>query len=206
MPSFNKQVGINVLAEDNIRTLDIPKGRLKPPIAVLLIGIPASGKSYLVNDLSNSFPLVALSEEDMLKFLAPKITFFNRAQEQVTILAMKSIEKLIQRGISCIFDYNLKKKHDRQVIKQMVEAAGGRMTLIHISISKEEAYDQVSKANNQVSRGEKKGVILDKDLFEYEVADTIVPSIDEHAIVYEPKELDSLTTVVEKIARTTSRV
>jgi len=205
MPSFNEHVDINVLAEDNIRTLEIPKGRLKPPIAILLIGIPASGKSYLVNDLSNPFPLVVLSEEDMLKFLAPKITFFNRAQEQVTILAMKSIEKLIQRGISCIFDYNLKKRHDRQVIKQMVEAAGGRMILIHISISKEEAYDQVSKANNLVSRGEKKGVILDKDLFEYEVADTIVPSIDEHAIVYEPKELDSLTTVVEKIARTTSR-
>lgn len=205
MPSFNEQVDINTLAEDNVRTLEIPKGRLNPPIAVLLIGIPASGKSFLVNDLTKPFPLVVLSEEEMLKFLAPKITFFQRAQEQVIVLAMKSIEKLIQRGVSCIFDYNLKKRHDRQVIKQMVEVAGGRMVLIHINISKEEAYGQISKANYQVSRGEKKGVILNKDLFEYEVADTMIPLIEEHAIVYKPKEPDSLSTVVEKISKLTSR-
>ena len=205
MPSFNEQVDISTLVEDNIRTLEIPKGRLRPPIAVLLIGIPASGKSFLVKDLTRTFPLVVLSEEEMLKFLAPNITFFQRAQEQVTILAMKSIEKLIQRGVSCIFDYNLKKIHDRQVIKQMVEAAGGRMVLIHINISKKEAYGQISKANYQVSRGDKKGVILNKDLFEYEVADTMIPLIEEHAIVYEPKEPDSLSTVEEKISRLTSR-
>lgn len=206
MTSFNTQVNIDVLAEDNIRTLEIPKGRLKTPVAILLVGIPASGKSYLVKDLTQALPLAVLSEEDMLKFLAPKITFFNRSQEQVIILAMKSIEKLIQRGVSCIFDYNLKKTHDRQTIRQMVEAVGGRIIIIHIIISKEEAYAQISKANYQVSRGEKKGVILNKDLFEYEVADTIVPLIEEHAMEYKPRESDSVTTLVEKISKITSRI
>ena len=206
MTSFSEQVNINILAEDNIRTLETPKGRLSPPVAILLVGIPASGKSYLVKDLTKVLPLVVLSEENMLKFLAPKITFFNRAQEQVIILAMKSIEKLIQRGVSCIFDYNLKKTRDRQTIKQLVEAVGGRVIIIHVSISKEEAYAQIRKANYQVSRGEKKGVILNKDLFEYEVADTTVPLIEERAFVYKPKESDSLTTLVEKISRIASRI
>ena len=206
MTSFKTQVNIDVLAEDNIRTLEIPKGRLKTPVAILLVGIPASGKSYLVKDLTQGVQLAVLSEEGMLKFLAPKMTVFNRPQEQVIILAMKSIEKLIQRGVSCIFDYNLKKTHDRQTIRQMVEAVGGRIIIIHIIISKEEAYAQISKANYQVSRGEKKGVILNKDLFEYEVADTIVPLIEEHAMEYNTRESDSLPTLVEKIANITSRI
>ena len=201
MPIFSGGVDLNVLAEDNIRTLQLPKGRLKPPIAVIMVGVPASGKSFLARNLAEALPLAVLSEEEMLKFLAPKITFFKRAQEQIVALAVKTIEKLIQRGVSCIFDYSVKKRQDRQTIKQTVEAVGGRLVLIHVDISKDEAYEQISKSNYQVSRGEKKGVILNKDLFEYEVATTMFPITEERPLVYKPKDPDSINTIIEQISK-----
>ena len=201
MAAFREKIDLDVLAEDNVRTLAMPSGKLNTPIAVVLVGIPASGKSFLVQNLSHALPLAILSEEEMLKFLAPKITFFNKAQEQIIVLAMKSIEKLIQRGISCIFDYNLKKRHDRLILKESVEKAGGKFILIYVDIAKEEAYRQVSKANYEVTRGEKKGVILNKDLFEYEVADTMFPILEEHALVYKPKDPTSLNIIIEQVSK-----
>lgn len=201
MGFFDESAELGVLAEDNIRTLSLPGGRLKPPLAVILIGIPASGKTFLAQNLSKTFPLAVLSEEEMLKFLAPKISFFSRAQDEVMILGIKTIEKLIKRGISCIFDYNVKKRHDRNVIKQTVETVGGKFVLIYLEIPKEEAYEQLSKSNYQVSRGEKKGVILDKDLFEYEVANTMFPINEERALIYKPKNPDGLNIIIDQISR-----
>lgn len=204
MSPFNEQVDLDVLAEDNIRILDLPKGRLNPPVAIILVGLPASGKSFLAQNLAKNLPLAVLSEEEMLKFLAPRISFFKRAQGEIIVLALKTIEKLNQRGISCIFDSNVKKRTDRHLIKQTVEASGGKLIIIHVDITKEEAYEQTSKSNYEVTRGEKKGVILNKDLFEYEVASTILPSVEERALVYKPKEFESLNNITQQLVMMTS--
>lgn len=201
MGPFKEQVDLNVLAEDNIRVLDLPKGRLNTPVAILLVGMPASGKSFLVQNLAQNLPLAVLSEEEMLKFLAPRISFFKRAQGELTVLALKTIEKLIQRGISCVFDSSVKKRADRQVVKQTVEASGGKFILIHIDVTKEEAYDQISKSNYEVTRGEKKGVILNRDLFEYEVASTTFPLAGEQAIIYKPKGFESINVIIQQISK-----
>src|SRR3990170_3056486 len=95
MGFIDDPANLDILAEDNVRTLKLPKARLNPPVAIILIGVPASGKSRLVENLINTLPLVVLAEEEMLKFLAPRIIFFERAQEEILALAEKTIEKLI---------------------------------------------------------------------------------------------------------------
>ena len=192
---------LDILAEDNVRTLKLPKARLNPPVAIILIGIPASGKSRLVENLTNTFPLAVLSEEEMLKFLAPRISFFERAQEEILALAEKTIEKLILGSISCIFDYSVKKRRDRGLLREVVEKAGGKFILIYIDIPKEEAYKQLSKINYEVSRGEKKGVIMDKDLFEYEVANITPPSAAEGALVFQPQKPESMQIIIDQLSR-----
>ena len=204
MSPFNEQIDLNILAEDNVRTLELPKGKLGIPTVVGLIGIPGSGKTYLSKYLVQSLPIALLSEEEMLKFLAPRLTFFNRAQDQVVVLALKTMEKLIKKGVSCIFDFNIKKRHDRQIFKQTVEAAGGKFILIHVDVDKEEAYKRITKGNYQVTRGEKKGVILNKDLFEYEVASTMVPIAEEKALKFNSNNPEGMETLLLQISKLTS--
>lgn len=201
MSPFNSQINLDILAEDNVRTLEIPKGKLGSPTVIGLIGIPGSGKTFLAKSLVQSLPITLLSEEEMLKFLAPRLTFFNRAQDQVVILALKTMEKLIKRGVSCIFDFNIKKRHDRQIFKQTVEAAGGKFLLIHVDVDKEEAYKRITKGNYEVTRGEKKGVILNKDLFEYEVTSTMVPIAEEKAIKFNSNNPEGINILLEQIPR-----
>ena len=192
---------LDILAEDNVRTLKLPKVRLNPPVAIILVGVPASGKSRLVESLINTLPLAVLSEEEMLKFLAPRISFFERAQEEILALATKTIEKLILGRISCVFDYSVKKRRDRSLLRGVVEKAGGKFILIYIDIPKEEAYKQLSKINYEVSRGEKKGVIMNKDLFEYEVTGTTPPSAGEGALVSQPQKPESMQIIIDQISR-----
>lgn len=201
MGSFDNPSNLDVLAEDNIRTLKLPDGRLNQPLGIILVGVPSSGKTFLVEKLAAALPLAIISEEQMLKFLAPRLTFLERAQEEILSLAVKTTEKLIQRGVSCIFDYSVKKREQRALLKQTIEAAAGKYVLIHIDLPKEEAYRQVSKSNYEITRGEKKGLIMDKDLFEYEVASTTPPTLEERALKYNPQNSDSLNTLVEQVSK-----
>ena len=204
MSPFNDQINLDVLAEDNVRTLEIPKGKLGIPTVVGLIGIPGSGKTYLSKYIVQSLPIALLSEEEMLKFLAPRLTFFNRAQDQVVVLALKTMERLIKRGVSYIFDFNIKKRHDRQIFNQTVEAAGGKFILIYVDVDKRDAYKRITKGNYQVTRGEKKAVILNKDLFEYEVASTMVPIAEERALKFNSKNPEGMETLLGQISKLTS--
>lgn len=192
---------IDILAEDNIRILELPKARLPIPLVILLVGLPSSGKSELVKELSQKFPLAILSEENMLKFLAPNISFFERSEEKILSLATRTMEKLIVRRVSSVFDHSIKKREYRDYIRKRIESLGGKSVLIHINIPKEDAYKRVSKSNFEVTRGDKKGVIINKDLFEYEVASTQIPSQGEHHLIHKPQNSDSVNVIVEQISK-----
>lgn len=191
---------IDNLAEDNIRILKLPVSKLAKPLAIILLGLPGSGKSTLVDFLSKNLPLAVLSDESMAHFLLPyKATFFQHSQKEALELASKTMEKLIQRGISCIYDSSIKNRADREAIRKLIIAAGGVVLLIHINLSKEEAFKRVERGNLDVTRGEKKNFIMNRDLFEYEVASTQMPSLEEATLDYESRERENLTTLLEVI-------
>jgi len=113
-------LNLETLSEDNIRTLKLSKERFKKPLVIILVGIPSSGKTTFSQTLSSSLPLVILSEEYMIRFLAPRATFFEKAQTETFQLAVKTMEKLVQSGVNCIYDSSIKKKSDRNLIKNRV--------------------------------------------------------------------------------------
>ncbi|OGY25645.1 MAG: hypothetical protein A2864_01680 [Candidatus Woykebacteria bacterium RIFCSPHIGHO2_01_FULL_39_12] len=188
-------LNLETLSEDNIRTLKLSKERFKKPLVIILVGIPSSGKTTFSQTLSSSLPLVILSEEYMIRFLAPRATFFEKAQTETFQLAVKTMEKLVQSGVNCIYDSSIKKKSDRNLIKNRIEKMGGTYVLIYIYIPKELALERVSKQNFEVTRGEKKGFIMNKDLFEYEINSTQIPLSGENHLVYEESNPESLIAI-----------
>ena len=191
---------IDTLVSDNIRILKIPEARLPHPVAIILIGFPGSGKTTLTNTIKENLPVALMSEEATSHFLLPfQATFLKHSQKEFLELAAATMEKLISMGISCIYDSNIKYQDDRRIIKDLVEQAGGRLITIYTKLSKEEALRRVEQDNVLVSRGEKKGFILNKDRFDYEVSTTELPSATEEHLVYDSTKPESFLTLKDQI-------
>jgi predicted kinase len=196
-----QELNFDVLAEDNIRTLHVPKVAFEKPVCVVMVGIPEAGKTFLAKNLSEKFPLAVLSETDMVAFLSPRATIFKRGALEVFQLAIKTIEHLIKGGKACIYDANIKTREQRSLIKTAVEQAGGSFLLVYVSCPKELCYERLQKHNLAVNRGEIKGFILDKDYFEYEVASTRLPAPEEHHLVYNCENPESILLIEAAIER-----
>ncbi|OGY24086.1 MAG: hypothetical protein A2172_00895 [Candidatus Woykebacteria bacterium RBG_13_40_15] len=182
---MDENLNFDVLAEDNIRILAVPNENFKKPLCVILVGYPGAGKTHLVERLKQKFPFTVLSEEDMTSFLSPRATIFKRGAVEVFKLALKTIEHLLKKGKSCIYDANIKTREQRDLIKKAVEFAGGNYLLVLVNYPKEECYERSQKQNFEISRGEAKGFIVDRDFFEFEVASTHLPAPNEQHIDYD---------------------
>ena len=191
----------DVLAKDNIRTLKLPTLVFRRPAVFILVGLPVSGKTTLSRRLAEKFPLTILAEEDMSAFLSPRATIFGRSSPEIFQLAIKTVEKLVRLGKACIYDANVKTREQRKLIRQVVEQAGGIYTLIHLNCSKEGCYKRLRKHNLAVERGEAKGFILDKDLFEFEASSTDLPTTEEAHLGYNSEDPESIYQLFPQVER-----
>jgi predicted kinase len=193
-------LNFDTLADDTIRTLNVPEPTFAKPLCIIMVGIPASGKSTLTQKLSEKFPLTVFDEESLTSFLSPRATVFKRGSVEVFKLATKTIEHLLRQGKPCIYDANVKTRQQRDLIKKIVEECGGSWLLIYLNCPEDLCYERLQKHNLAVTRGESKGFILDKDFFEYEVSGTSAPSLDELHIVFNcnnPEDSFKITSQVE---------
>ena len=194
-------LNFDTLADDNIRTLKVSAPSFRKPLIIIFVGIPASGKTTLTEKLAEKFPLTVLSEEKMTSFLSPRATIFKRNSEEVFKLAVKTIERLVKLGKACIYDANVKRKEQRGLIKQTVEASGGSYLLIYTNCPREGCYSRLQKQNLAVERGEEKGFILDKDYFEFEASSTKPPSLEELHLTYNCENPESSYQILPLIER-----
>lgn len=167
---------LDLIVKDYIRVLELPAIKSKNPITILLVGVPASGKSYLAQNLARNLPLVWLSENSIQSFLVPKISFTNRGREEIITFTKEVVRQLITQKYSCIVDINLKKLRERDGFRNTIEDAGGQTIVIYLNCSADFAFERIRKRNQQIIRGEVAGFILDWDYFQYEV-NTIEPPV-----------------------------
>lgn len=194
-------LNFETLAIDNVRILKVPDPSFAKPLSVVMIGIPSSGKSTLAKKLADKFPFTVFSEEDITSFLAPRATFLKRNSAEVFQLAVKTMERLIRNGKANIYDANIKTKQQRDLIRTIVEKSGGTWLLIYLDCPKEDCYQRLQKHNLAVNRGEAKGFILDRDLFEYEVSSTKAPAPEEINVVYSCTSTESFYKISDMVGK-----
>lgn len=194
-----KIVNLDQLVFDNIRTLSLPSKRFARPIAIILVGGPFSGKTTLVSFLAKRFPLAVLSEANMAAFLAPRATFFKRGAEEIFLLASKTIDELIRQKVSVIYDASVRKHSEREMIRKLVAGAGGKFLLIHLTMPENEAYARLRKINAQIVRGDRKGFIMDRVLFRYELNSIESPTVEESPVMYNDHAVEAAEKVEDHV-------
>jgi predicted kinase len=172
-------------ATDFIRTLQKPDQKYKKPITIILVGIPASGKSYFCQNIVSSLPFVLVSENSIQSFLVPRITFFKRGTGQILDFAKETVKQLTQMGFNSVLDMNLKTFAQREMFRLIVQEASGEVVTIHLTRPKEVCFDKIKKRNLEIQRGDIRGLIMDWDYFLFEVNGTEEPIQSENAIAYD---------------------
>lgn len=200
-----KVQNLALLVADHIRTLTLPSKRFSQPVAIILVGGPFSGKTTLVEHLAKKFPLAVLSDSNIGSFLAPRTTFFKRGSEEIFVLASRTIEEIIKQKVSVIYDASVKRRTDREALRKLVTNQGGKLLLVHVVMPEKEAYARLKKLNTQIVQGDRKGFILNKDLFDYELNTTDFPGLDEQPIEYHPLIGDTSREKIEDNIRANLR-
>ena len=155
-----------------------------------MVGIPASGKSYLAKNLASNLPLVFLSENDIQSFLVPKTSFAESGQATINQFAKATIKRLIKLGYSCIFDANLRTVKLRDESRSVVEKAGGRTIVIYLNCPKQTAYERIKRRNAEIVAGTVRGFAMDWDYLHYEINTTQEPLRLEKALTFDSSQAD----------------
>lgn len=174
----NRQKGLATnkerLVKDTLRILDLPKERFKSPLVVLFVGAPASGKTFLAQEIQKHLPFCRLTSDVIRAFLVPSPTFYAQETAYVFELIDAVVSELVRKKINVLYDANLKKKSERKRVRESVEANGGRVFVIYTKCDETLAFKRIQERNQRIQAGEARGFIIDWEYFRF-VLNTLEP-------------------------------
>ncbi|MDQ0938340.1 ATP-binding protein [Streptomyces sp. V1I1] len=122
------------------------------PLAVLLVGITASGKTVLAQALADR-GMVRLSVDEEVHRLHgrysvdyPEHEYFEREGPVVDAVRQRVSDELAA-GRDVVLDHGLWLREDRDAWKKTVEAAGGRWALVYLPVEKTELLRRLNERN-----------------------------------------------------------
>jgi len=189
------------LAKDYLKTLTLPTKRYKKPIAVIFVGFPASGKSYIAYQIEKNLPFVVISENDLAYFLSAYPDLFEKGWEAIFDLAKSSMANLISLGVNCVFDANIKKFAERKSFRESIAGSGGDPLLIHVNTPQGVSFNRIQKRNKEILDGSLQGSIMNWDYFYYEINTTEFPRLEENAQVVQPLKKAELSRFLLRVSK-----
>lgn len=196
---MSKKIDFQALAKGFISTLSLPSKRFEKPIAILLVGIPASGKSYLAAQVTTNFPFINISENSVESYLISQ-NIEKRERDILLILAKNVIRDLISDSTCCIFDASLKTFYEREEFRKTIKAAGGEVLTVYFDIHPNVCFARIEERNKKIMDGELKGTIMNRQYFFYEVNTTEKPKAEEKAFNLQISNKDSLKIFLGHLA------
>lgn len=162
------------LVKDTVRILDIPKARFEPPLVVLFVGGPASGKTFLARELQKHLPFCRITSDVIRAFLVPSPTFYAQETKLVFELVDAVVEDLVTENVNVLYDANLKRRSEREKVKSLVEKRGGWVFVIYTICKEEIAFKRIQERNKKIQAGEARGFIIDREYYRF-VLNTLEP-------------------------------
>lgn len=154
------------LVKDMIRTMVLPRERSSKPVAVIMVGAPATGKTFFAKKVVDQLPIAYLNNEEVESYLMPHVKFFD--SDTISLqFSFAVIKELIKQKINVLFDYSVDRISDRVKIKEDVTALGGQVLVVTIQCEDDVVFRRIKSDNIRIIGGAKKGFILDRDHYMY---------------------------------------
>ena len=118
---------------------------LPKPLLVVLVGLPATGKTFLSHNLKERFPLVLLHSDKIRIICFPKPKYTKSENKYVFDICHRLIKDLLKRRMPVLFDAtNLLEKH-RQVLYDISRSINAKLMVLNITADKEMSKRRISE-------------------------------------------------------------
>ena len=108
----------------------IPPADGRPPLLIILIGPPASGKTFLATRLAPRLGARIVQTDAIRKERFPRPTYSSRESTVVYGVAHRRIAASLKAGRTTLFDATNLQESGRRSLYRLAEAAGARLLLL----------------------------------------------------------------------------
>ncbi len=112
----------------------------KPPVLVIMVGPPGTGKSHLARLLAERVPVQIVETDEIRRRIAPRPTYSREESGRVYRLAHREIARLLRIGENVVFDATNLYERGRRTLYRIAERSGARLLIVRTV-----APDQVVK-------------------------------------------------------------
>lgn len=129
------------------QTLVIPNQKPGHPYALCPVGLPGTGKTTVVKELSKRLHLLRINSDDLRKLLTVKGYNLLRTIDLSTALS----SKYAKQGYSLAIDADCAGKFVTQKLYRLVESAGLKLIWVHLNTPKDYVISQIKKYRTEQS-------------------------------------------------------
>lgn len=102
----------------------------KPPVLLVMVGVPGTGKSYFVRRLADRIPLAVVQTDQIRRQLVTKPTYSQEENRRVFSIAHREIGRLLRAGKSVAFDATNLYERRRLALYRIAERYGARLVIV----------------------------------------------------------------------------
>ncbi|MDH3649103.1 MAG: ATP-binding protein [Saprospiraceae bacterium] len=112
--------------------------------AIIVAGLPGSGKTYLARRVAIALHFPYLGTDQLRKHLFPEPSYSNREKEMVYDQLRQSMASFLKKGISLVMDGTFYHREWRDAVIAEAEGLGAQVFIIKVWASEEVISDRLS--------------------------------------------------------------
>jgi len=167
--------------------------RRKRPALAVLVGLPASGKSRIAEELRSRTGAAVLESDELRRLLFTRRTYSPQESQRLFAAVHAAIEQLLAARVSVILDATNLAEAERAPLYEIAERQGARLVLANVTAPERIVRRRLARRDTAgVSRSE-------ADLRVYERMRSRVEAIAQpHHVVDTSQEIDSVLAAIAK--------
>jgi hypothetical protein len=103
------------------------------PALVVLVGLPASGKSRVAGELRERTGAVVLESDALRRFLFPQRTYSARESQQLFAAIHAAIDELLSEGATVVLDATNLAEEERAPLRDMAARWAARLVFVRVT-------------------------------------------------------------------------